>query len=1107
VVLSLSVVNASVAVASVAWSVRGVAQPSQFVPAAGNQYQLLVLNTGNATASPGVTLTDRLPSGLAMTGFDSREGGAGAKWACEELGASLVTCTLAEALAAGSYAPSLAIELSVPSESPLPLENSVTVGEGGAVVPASTGESTPVGTGAQTFGITEFSIEAHDANGEAELQAGGHPWQVTASLGFPWRAVAADPDQRYAQVQNVKKIAVELPTGMVGNPLTTEHCTQSELSESACPPGSMVGSLALAAASFEVGEFHSTGESGGVSAIYNMVSEPGYPAEFAVNYAGQSVYLYVSMVHTASGERLRLATVGVPPVIEAGDVVLTLWGEPGAFNGSGSEGALLSDPADCSGAPANARVEAESWGDPGHPVSQEATVLPQLTGCGLLQSAPAFAFTPNVAAESGTSEADEPSGYSADLAAVQSSAFSEPATPELRDATVTLPEGIAISPAAAQGLVACQARGPEGINLGSDEIGPAGQDMGDPEATELGEGHGGPGGNDSPYDDGQYHTAPGHCPDASTLGTVEAFTPLLATRCGGAGQARCEAGESPAPLQGHMFLAVPQCGGHAQASCTEASAADGKLFGLYIEVEGSGVIVKLQGSVAADPVTGQLTASFKDLPQLPFSDLKLHFKGGDRAPLANPQECGSFATSSTLASWSEQTAFNASLPFSVDWNGSGGACPASLPFSPGFSAGTVTAAAGAFSPFTLTLSRHDREQDISALTFTTPPGLLADLSSVAPCEEPQASKGECGPASLLGEATIAAGAGAAPYWVRGGRVYLTGPYDGQPFGLSIAIPGEVGPFNLGAVIIRAQVAVNPTTLALTIATGRGVGGIPIIKDGIPLRLRTINLDIDRAGFFFNPTNCATQSVTATVSGAQGAAVNVASPFTVTGCRHLPFAPKLTALTRANGEFAGHGASLHLAIATAAGSVNLRSLKLDLPQRLPARLGTIQKACREKVFNANPAACPKASMIGFATVATPMLAQPLRGPAILVSRGGKAFPDMVLVLQARGVTVELTGALFVDQHNITSTTFRSIPDVPIRRLDLVLPEGRTSVLAANAGLCTKKPLIISAVINAQDNARVKHTVHVAVEGCKHEHRRHSSYRQARKQRHDALRASL
>jgi hypothetical protein len=417
-------------------------------------------------------------------------------------------------------------------------------------------------------------------------------------------------------------------------------------------------------------------------------------------------------------------------------------------------------------------------------------------------------------------------------------------------------------------------------------------------------------------------------------------------------------------------------------------------------------------------------------------------------------------------------------------------------FAPSFTAGTITTTAGAYSPFTLTISRQDREQDLSRFTVTTPPGLLANLSSVPPCEEPQAAKGECGPASLLGETTIAVGAGPAPYWVYGGKVYLTGPYTGEPFGLSIVIPAKVGPFNLGVVIIRARVAVNPTTLALTIATDR----LPQIIDGIPLRLRAINLKIDRGGFFFNPTNCATQSVTATVSGAQGATANVASPFTATGCKHLPFAPKLTALTRADGQFAGHGASLHVVIKTAAGQVNMRSLKLDLPQRLPARLETVQKACPEKVFKVNPASCPKASVIGSATVATPVLDQALSGPAILVSRGGKGFPDMVLVLQARGVTIAITGALFVDQSNITSTTFRTIPDVPIRRLDLILPEGNRSILAASSGLC-KKPLHMLTAITAQDNARVKPTVKVAVAGCRpKKHKRHRGRRRPHTKRH-------
>ena len=282
---------------------------------------------------------------------------------------------------------------------------------------------------------------------------------------------------------------------------------------------------------------------------------------------------------------------------------------------------------------------------------------------------------------------------------------------------------------------------------------------------------------------------------------------------------------------------------------------------------------------------------------------------------------------------------------------------------------------------------------------------------------------------------------------------------------------------------------NPTTLALTITTGVGGDSIPQIIDGIPLRLRTIDVDIDRPGFFFNPTNCAPLAVNATIASAQGASAAESSRFQAVNCATLKFTPKLTALTRANGEFAGHGASLHIAIAGPAGQANMRSLKVDLPQRLPARLETIQGACPERTFDANPAACPKASVIGQALVATPILAGLMAGPAYLVAKGGKtpigtsAFPDMVLVLQGDGVRIDLRGEVYVSEKNITSTTFRSIPDVPIRRLDLILPEGKTSILAASAGLCTKKPLRMSTAITGQNGARLKPTVTVAVSGCK------------------------
>ena len=296
-----------------------------------------------------------------------------------------------------------------------------------------------------------------------------------------------------------------------------------------------------------------------------------------------------------------------------------------------------------------------------------------------------------------------------------------------------------------------------------------------------------------------------------------------------------------------------------------------------------------------------------------------------------------------------------------------------------------------------------------------------------------------------------------------------------------------GPFDFGTVVVRASVRIDPHTAQVTVVSD----SFPTILDvtgangqvsGIPIRLRRVDVELNRPGFMFNPTNCDPMALHATISSVQGAGANVSSRFQVANCASLKFTPKLTALTRANGEFAGHGASLHLVIVSPAGQANMRSLKVDLPQRLPARLETIQHACPERIFNASPASCPKASLVGQALVQTPILATSMAGPAILVSHGA-AFPNLVLVLKAQGVTIALTGALYVDQHNVTSMTFRTIPDVPIRRLDLILPEGSRSILAASSGLCTKKPLTMLTAINGQNGVRVKPTVKVPVEGCK------------------------
>jgi hypothetical protein len=368
-----------------------------------------------------------------------------------------------------------------------------------------------------------------------------------------------------------------------------------------------------------------------------------------------------------------------------------------------------------------------------------------------------------------------------------------------------------------------------------------------------------------------------------------------------------------------------------------------------------------------------------------------------------------------------------------------------MPFSPSFTAGTVSPAAGTYSPFTLTFSRQDGEQDLSGITVGMPEGLLGMLSGVSQCGEPQASKGECGEASKIGETTDTAGAGGEPL-VRGGEVYLTGPYKGAPFGLSIVVPANAGPFHLGNVVVQAAINVNPTTGAATVTSN----ALPQSRDGVPFRLRTVNVDINRPGFIFNPTGCGVKQITATITAAQGASAGVASPFQATGCQGLPFKPEFTETSQANATKA-NGASLTVKIKQAAGESNIAKTDVQLPLQLPSRLTTLQKACLESQFNANPAGCPEGSDIGTGTAVTPVLKAPLTGPAYLVSHGGAAFPDVEFVLQGEGVKIILDGKTDI-KKGITYSNFESVPDAPISSFTASFPEGPHSALTAYGSLC-------------------------------------------------------
>jgi hypothetical protein len=580
--------------------------------------------------------------------------------------------------------------------------------------------------------------------------------------------------------------------------------------------------------------------------------------------------------------------------------------------------------------------------------------------------------------------------------------------------------------------------------------------------------------------------APVGCPDASKIGTVEVLTPLLG-----------------APLKGSLYVA-------AQGANPFKS-----LLAVYLVAEGSSVQVKLAGRVSANPANGQLTTSFTGNPKVPFSELRVHLFGGQGASLSNPTTCGEALSTSQLTFYSSPVALTPSSAFNVT------GCTGPQ-FAPSFTAGTVDPRSGGFSPLSVAISRTDSDQYLSGVQVTTPQGLLGILKGIPLCPEPQASKGDCSSASQIGHVVSSAGPGPSPVFLPGtgqpqDPVFLTGGYNGAPFGLSILVPAIAGPFNLGNVVVRAAVSVDPATAQVAI----GSDPLPQILQGIPLQVRSVNVVVDRPGFTFNPTGCEPRSVTGVLTSIQGAKTAVSSPFQTANCRALAFKPVFTASTQANDKTKGKGASLTVHVSTHQGptgsgarEANIAKVNVQLPISLPSRLTTLQKACTEQQFAKDPRGCPPEAMVGTAIAHTPVLPVPLEGPAILVSHAGAGFPDLDLVLQGYGVTVVLTGHTQITK-GITFSHFETVPDAPISSFELKLPQGPHSILAAfltKGTLCeplttrtvTKTvtvkvngearrvkravketvagALLMPTTITAQNGAILKQNTRIAVRGC-------------------------
>ncbi|MGA9313418.1 MAG: hypothetical protein WBV77_02185, partial [Solirubrobacteraceae bacterium] len=538
------------------------------------------------------------------------------------------------------------------------------------------------------------------------------------------------------------------------------------------------------------------------------------------------------------------------------------------------------------------------------------------------------------------------------------------------------------------------------------------------------------------------------CPEESRVGTVTLEVPTL------------PAGS----LTGDLYLGGPESGPITAPPYTMYLNAESKRYG---------VDVRLQGTVTPNPTTGQLTATFEKNPEQPFSDAILKFNGGELAPIANPLTCGAAKNATSLTPYTGQPAVTPFSEFNVDSNNAGGACSSPLSFTLSQSAVNQSPGyAGAKTSFTLNIGRGEGQQYLSQIKTVMPAGLVGLLPTVMQCPEPQAGKGECPGASEIGKVNVAAGSG-HPYGFRG-NVYLTGPYGGAPFGLSIVVPAIAGPFNLGNVVTRGTINIEPYT-ARVVATS----SLPTIVGGIPLRLRGVSVEINKQGFLQNPTNCGVLATETTLTSTLGATQALSTPFQVSECGKLAFKPSFGSATGAKTSKA-NGASLETTLNVPAGSANVKSVVVQLPKQLVSRLTTLQKACPEATFAANPYNCPSASFVGSVRANTPTLSTKLNGPAILVSHGGAAFPDLDLLLEGEGVRVIVVGNTNI-KNAITTTTFSSTPDVPVTSITVNLPVGAHSALTANGSVCTSK-LTMPTTIVGQNGTTVKQNTTIKVKNC-------------------------
>jgi hypothetical protein len=656
-----------------------------------------------------------------------------------------------------------------------------------------------------------------------------------------------------------------------------------------------------------------------------------------------------------------------------------------------------------------------------------------------------LAFEPQIETQPSASSAETPTGLNVNLETPQhyENAYGEVSS-HYDDVKVVLPEGMTLNPSAGAGLQAC---------------------------TEA----------EYAYEGETLEPEPGKgCPRESKLGTIHARSPAISEE-----------------VEGSLYLAKPY-----------ENKFD-SLVAVYVvaRIPNRGVIVTAAGRVELNKETGQITTVFEESPQLPISDLVFTFHQGATSPLVTPPTCGLYTAQAVLNPWSVPLKeYTLTSQFEITSGVGGGPCPSggTPPFAPKVVSGTDDNDAGGYSPFYLRIIREDGEQELTRFSTVFPPGITGKLAGIPLCPQAdiEASRHvtgqeelehpSCPAASEIGHTIVSAGVGTVLAQATG-KVYLAGAYHGAGLSVVSITAAKVGPFDLGTVVIQFTLRINQTTAQVEV-DGETSDPIPHIIDGIVVHVREIRAYINREQFIINPTNCNPLGVSDTITGAGAnyaipadqVPVTVSSPFQTADCSSLQFKPVFKAATSAHTSRID-GASLHVTLALPeeggpGKEANVARVKVSLPKQLPSPLKTLQKACTEKVFGENPSNCPTSSKVGEVKVNTPILANPLTGPAYFVSHGGAKYPELIMVLSGEnGIQVDVHGETFISKQGITSATFSTVPDVPFSEFELTFPEREYPALTANGNLC-KGSLIMPTEMVGQNGLVLHQSTKISVTGC-------------------------